>query len=190
MDVLLGGVIIVCLFVAAVASLAVGFGALMWLRWRVSLIPYFRMSQNMRTWYKREQQKDWSTRCGQRVSIGLAFLLVQLPFFFFVPQRNWPVRTVTLCLAIWIFIRGAWGRWLGGEGRKRQRVEDTATNAHAAFANVTPTSGAHAREMLMDIFTAERVVRYGAYAILASIFIAALARDGGASSVLDSLVLR
>lgn len=190
MGVLLGGIIIVCIFIAAVATMAAGFASIMWLWQRIKLIPYFRMSELMYTWYRREQDKDWCTRCGQRVAFGIAFLVVQLPFFLLIPQRGVPARTFTLVFAGALFIRAAWGRWFGGEKQKMQRAELAAADAHAAFDRVTPTTGAQARVILMDILAAERVVRYSVYTLIATVFLAALARDAGARSVLDMLVLR
>ncbi len=190
MAVLLGIIFIVCAFVALAACLTAFIGSCLWLRWRVALVPYFRLSEKMKVWYKREQQKDWCTRCGQRLVFGFTFLVVQLPLYFTVAQDDWPVRSITLAIAGVLFVRGVWGHWLGGDTRKRLRIGTSSREAHDAFADVTPTTGARAREFLMDIFTAERVVRLGAYTLFVVVFFGALAWDGGASSALQGVVLR
>lgn len=189
MDVLLGGFVIVCLFIAAAACLASLVGGILWLRWRIALVPYFRMSEKMFLWYHREQQKDWCTRCGQRIVFGLFFTGVQLPFFFTVAQTDWMVRSGTLLIAAVLLLRGAWGRWLGGEGRQRRRIVQHSQSAHEAFHDIAPATSARAKELLMDIFTAERVIRLGAYTFVVVAFFGALAWDGGARSVLSINVL-
>ncbi|MEK7519091.1 MAG: hypothetical protein AAB549_04200, partial [Patescibacteria group bacterium] len=58
MAVFLGVIVVISLFVAAIAlcTALVGFGA--WLRWRIALLPHMRQSSDLRTWYKREKVKD------------------------------------------------------------------------------------------------------------------------------------
>jgi hypothetical protein len=189
MAVFLGVIVVISLFVAAIAlcTVVVGFGA--WLRWRIALLPHMRQSPDLRTWYKREKVKDDDRRCMQRIAFGMVFLIVQVPFFIFLEQRSWPFRTVTLALGVYLAIRGVYGHWLGGRTRLAHHVHDNASTAHHAFDLLTLEEGARSREMMMRMFTAERVIRLGGYTFIALSFVAALAWDAGAGGALPSVVL-
>ena len=148
-----------------------------------------RQSSDLRTWYKREQVKDDDRRCMQRIAFGLAFLIIQLPFFILVAQRTLPYRTVTLGLAVFLLLRGVYGHWFGGRARLEHHVVAKASAAHHAFDLLTLEEGARSREIMMRLFTAERIIRLGGYTVFGAGFIAALAWDAGAGGALPSLVL-
>lgn len=189
MPVFLGVIVVISLFVAAIAlcTVLVGLGA--WLRWRISLLPHMRQSPDLRTWYKREKVKDDDRRCMQRIAFGMVFLIVQLPFFIFMEQRSLPYRTVLIGLAVFLLLRGVYGHWLGGRARLAHHVTDKASTAHHAFDLLTLEEGARSREMMMRMFTAERVIRLGGYTFVAASFVAALAWDAGAGGALPTVVL-
>ena len=182
MAVLLGTLLVLSFFIAGIALCTAVVGFLVWLRWRIALVPYFRLSENMRVWYRREQRKDWNTRCGQRVVFGAFFTGVQLPFYIFMSQPLF-LRTGTLVIGAVLLARGVWGRWVSGAGYQRQRADPQAQPAHEAFHDIAPSTSARARELLMDIFTAERVIRLGTYTFLVALFVGSLAWDGGARSI-------
>lgn len=177
------------LFVTAIALCTAIFGFIAWLRWRIALLPHLRQSPDLRTWYKREKVKDDDRRNMQRIAFGMVFLIVQLPFFIFLDQRTLPFRTVTLGLGVYLALRGVYGHWLGGQIRLRHHVMDKASKAHHAFDLLTLEEGARSREIMMRLFTAERVIRLGGYTFAAASFVAALAWDAGAGGALPSLVL-
>jgi len=189
MAVFLGVIVVIGLFVGAIAlcTVLVGFGA--WLRWRIALMPHMRQSSDLRTWYKREQVKDDDRRSMQRIAFGLVFLAIQLPFFIFLEQRTLPFRAVTLGLGVYLALRGVYGHWLGGRIRLRHHVMDKASKAHHAFDLLTLEEGARSREITMRLFTSERVIRLGGYTFIAASFVAALAWDAGAGGALPSVVL-
>ncbi|MEK7639695.1 MAG: hypothetical protein AAB424_00905 [Patescibacteria group bacterium] len=189
MAVFLGVIVVISLFVAAIAlcTALVGFGA--WLRWRIALLPHMRQSSDLRTWYKREKVKDDDRRNMQRMAFGMVFLIVQVPFFIFFEQRTWPFRTVLLGLGVYLALRGVYGHWLGGRARLERHVTEKASTAHHAFDLLTPEEGARSREIMMRLFTAERIIRLGGYTILGVGFVAALVWDAGAGGALPSLVL-
>lgn len=123
MAVFLGVIVVISLFVAAIAlcTALVGFGA--WLRWRIALLPHMRQSSDLRTWYKREKVKDDDRRNMQRMAFGMVFLIVQVPFSFLrathmaIPNgaaRPW-------CL---LSTPGVYGHWLGGRARLERHVTE------------------------------------------------------------------
>lgn len=189
MAVFLGVIMLFSLFVAAIALCTALVGFVAWLRWRIALLPHMRQSPDLRTWYKREQVKDDDRRCMQRIAFGLVFLIIQLPFYIFLGQRGLPYRTVTLGFAVFLLLRGVYGHWLGGRTKLQHQVVAKASKAHHAFDLLTLEEGARSREIMMRLFTAERVVRLGGYTFAAVGFVAALAWDAGAGGALPSLVL-
>lgn len=189
MAVFLGIIVLFSLFVAAIALCTAIFGFIAWLRWRIALLPHLRQSKDLHMWYKREQVKDDDQRSMQRIAFGLVFLLVQLPFFIFLQQRGLPYRTVTLGLGVYLLLRGVYGHWLGARARVERQVTSKASQAHHAFDLLTMEEGARSREIMMRLFTSERVVRLGGYTCIAATLVAALAWDAGAGGALSSLVL-
>jgi hypothetical protein len=189
MAVLLGAIVIICLGVAVIALSTAAVGSLAWLRWRIALYPHLRQSKDLHTWFKREQVKDDDRRSMQRIAFGAVFFIVQLPLFFALAQRSLPYRSVTLVFGAVLLVRGVYGHWLGGRIRLQHHVVGKASKAHHAFDLLTLEEGARAREIMMRLFTAERVIRLGGYTFIAASFVAALAWDAGAGGALPSLVL-
>ncbi len=190
MGIFLGIIVLICGLVGIAALLVAAFGMIIWIRWRIVLIPFFRMSEKMKIWYKREQRKDWYTRSGQRLIFAAGYIAVQLPAYFIVFPQAWSVRTILLGVSVVLLVRAVWSFTLRHTAHQQQRIADTATASHDAFHDVTPALGAKARETLMNIFTAERIIRLGAYTFLTVAYFAVLAWDGGASSALEDLVVR
>lgn len=189
MVVFLGVIVVISLFVAAIALCTAIVGFFAWLRWRIALLPHLRQSKDLHMWFKREQVKDDDQRSMQRIAFGLVFLLVQLPFFIFLQQRSLPYRTVTLGLGVYLALRGVYGHWLGARNRLERHITSKASKSHHAFDLLTPEEGARSREIIMRLFTSERVIRLGTYTFLAAGFVAALVWDVGAGGVLPILVL-
>ncbi len=189
MAVFLGTIVVISLFIAAVALCTATLGFFAWLRWRVALMPHVRQSPDLRTWHKREFVKDDERRSVQRLIFGIIFLLVQLPFFVLLPQRSLPYRTVTLGLGVYLLLRGVYGHWLGGRQRYTYQVKDKASASHHAFDLLTPEEGARSREIIMRLFTAQRIIRFSGYTLVVAGFVAALAWDAGAGGALPSVVL-
>ena len=189
MAVFLGVIVLISLFFAAIALCTALVGFFAWLRWRIALYPHLRQSKDLHTWFKREQAKDDDQRSMQRLIFGIIFMLIQLPFFVYLSQRSLPYRTVTLGFGVYLLLRGVYGHWIRGRVRFEQQVTSKAAKAHHAFDLLTMEEGARAREIIMRLFTAERVIRMGGYLFIVAGFLAALAWDAGAGGALTSIVL-